>query len=61
MIQDLNQEGKITLPVLITKADVGRTAKNAPYLSLTLEDQSGVLDAKYWNLTEDQVKEWKAG
>ncbi len=61
MIQDLNTEGKVTLPVLITKADIGRTNKNAPYLSMTLEDKTGVLDAKYWNLTEEQVKDWKAG
>lgn len=61
MIQDLNQEGKITLLCLITKAEPARTAKNAPYLSLTLEDASGILDAKFWNLTEEQTKYWKAG
>ncbi len=61
MIQDLNQEGKTILTCLITKADIGRTLKNAPYLSLTLEDSSGVLDAKYWNLTEEQVKQYKPG
>ncbi len=61
MIQDLNQEGKITLLCLITKAEPARTAKNAPYLSLTLEDSSGILDAKFWNLTEEQTKLWKAG
>lgn len=61
MIKDLNQEGKVSLLCLITKADIGRTNKNAPYLSLTLEDSSGVLDAKYWNLTEEQSKLYKAG
>lgn len=61
MIQDLNQEGKVSLPALITKAEVGRTPKNAPYLSLTLEDSSGILDAKFWNLSEEQAKAWKAG
>ncbi len=61
MIQELNQEGKAVLTCLITKVDTGRTSKNAPYLSLILEDSSGVLDAKYWNLTEEQVKQYKPG
>lgn len=61
MIQELNQEGKVTLTGLITKAEIGRTLKNAPYLSLILEDSSGVLDAKYWNLTEEQAKQYKPG
>lgn len=61
MIQDFNQEGKVALNCLITKADIGRTAKNAPYLSLILEDQSGQLDAKFWNITEEQAVQWKPG
>lgn len=61
MIQDLQQEGKVTLPCLITKADTGRTAKNAPYISLILEDASGILDAKFWNVTEEETKRWKSG
>lgn len=60
MIKDL-QEGKAQLTCLITKADIGRTNKNAPYLNLTLEDSSGVLDAKYWNLTEEQAASYHPG
>lgn len=61
MIEDLKEEGKVVLTCLITKADIGRTPKNAPYLSLWLEDSTGVLDAKYWNLNEEQVKLYKPG
>lgn len=61
MIQDLQQEGKIVLPCLITKSEIGRTAKNAPYLSFVLEDCTGCLDAKYWNVTEEETKLWKVG
>ena len=61
MIQDLQQEGKVVLPCLITKSDVGRTAKNAPYISLILEDCTGSLDAKYWNVSEEEAKLWKVG
>lgn len=61
MIENLNQEGKVTLTCLITKAEIGRTNKNAPYLSLTLEDKTGILDAKFWNLSEEQAQAWKTG
>lgn len=60
MIEDL-KEGKAELDALITKADIGRTAKNIPYLSLNLEDSSGILDAKFWNLTEEQAASFHPG
>ena len=60
-INELCEEGKISLPVLITRCEVGRTNKNQPYLSLTLEDKTGQLDAKFWNLTEEQATKWQAG
>ncbi len=61
MIKDLNQEGRARLRALITKCDTGRTGKGTPYLSLTLEDKTGQLDAKFWNLTEEQTRQYKAG
>ena len=61
MIKDITEEGKVTLLCLITKCDCGKTTKNTPYLSLTLEDKSGQLDAKFWNLTEEQVAQYKVG
>ncbi len=61
MIKDIEKEGKIVLPCLITKCDKGKTTKGTPYLSLTLEDSSGILDAKFWNLTDEQVESYKVG
>lgn len=61
MIKDIIEEGKVEVPCLITKCDKGKTTKGTPYLSLTLEDSSGVLDAKFWNLTDEQVEFYKVG
>ncbi|MCF0245980.1 MAG: HD domain-containing protein [Ileibacterium sp.] len=61
MIKDITQEGRHNFKALITKADQGKTNKNVPYLSLLLEDSSDVLDAKFWNLTEEQAASFKAG
>lgn len=61
MIKDIIEEGKIEVSCLITKCDKGKTTKGTPYLSLTLEDSTGVLDAKFWNLTDDQVDLYTTG
>lgn len=60
-INELHEEGRVVLEALITKADQGKTPKNTPYLSLMLEDASGALDAKFWNLNEEQVKMYHPG
>ena len=46
---------------MISKCDKGKTVKDTPYLSLILEDATGVLDAKFWNLTNEQIEQYKAG
>lgn len=61
MIKDIAEEGKVSLEALITRCDRSKTQKNTPYLSLTLEDKSGVLDAKFWNLTEDMIARYHVG
>ncbi len=60
MITEL-REGPVTVNGLITKSDAGKTNKNVPYLNIILEDASGVLDCKFWNLNDEQVKMWKTG
>lgn len=61
MIKELNSEGKVSLRCMIARADPGVTNKGVPYLTLALEDKSGSLDARWWNLSEEQVKAWKPG
>ena len=51
-INEITQEQKVAIKCLISKCDKGKTVKDTPYLSLILEDATGVLDAKFWNLTE---------
>ena len=60
-INEITQEQKVDVQCLISKCDKGTTAKDTPYLSLILEDQTGVLDAKFWNLTNEQIEQYKAG
>lgn len=60
-INEITQEQKVEIKCLISKCDKGKTVKDTPYLSLILEDATGVLDAKFWNLTNEQIEQYKAG
>lgn len=60
-INEITQEQKVNVKCLISKCDKGKTVKDTPYLSLILEDATGVLDAKFWNLTNEQIEQYKAG
>ncbi len=60
-INEITKEQKVELKALISKCDKGKTAKDTPYLSLVLEDSSGQLDAKFWNLTNEQIEQFHAG
>ena len=60
-INEITREQKVNVKCLISKCDKGKTVKDTPYLSLILEDATGVLDAKFWNLTNEQIEQYKAG
>lgn len=61
MIKDIVQEGPVTIECLISRCERGKTVKNTPYLSLALEDASGILDAKFWNLTDQMIAQYHTG
>ena len=60
-IKDLNNGDHIKMKLLIFQVNKGVTNKGAPYLSLQLQDKTGVMDAKYWNVSEDEINKYKAG
>lgn len=51
--------GEIT--VLLLQVNKGVTAKGAPYLSFQLQDKTGSMDAKYWNVPENLLYAYKPG
>lgn len=61
MIKDIIEEGPVSVECLITRCEKAKTNKNTPYLSLQLQDASGTLDAKFWNLTEEMVQQYHVG
>lgn len=60
-INEVKEGDRVTLTVMIQQINKGITAKGAHYLSLLLQDKSGQLDAKYWNVSEDILDTFKNG
>lgn len=60
-ICELQDGEKIAIKLLISQVNKGVTNKGAPYLSFVLQDKSGVIDAKYWNVNEAQLEMYKPG
>lgn len=60
-INELQDGEKIKIKLLISSVSRGVTNKGAPYLSFTLQDNTGTMDAKYWNVDENHLDLYKAG
>lgn len=60
-IADLQDGERITITVLLIEVGRGVTNKGAPYLSFVIQDKTGTMDAKYWNVNEELLDEYKPG
>ena len=55
-------EGKrIVAELLIANVSKGVSNSGAPYVSLTLQDRTGTIEAKKWDVSEEEVKVCEAG
>lgn len=55
-IKDLSDGQSLTLYGLVTNLVKGVTSNGAPYLSVTLSDNSGSIEGKVWDVKEEQAK-----
>lgn len=60
-INEIQDGDRLAIKLLISQINKGVTNKGAPYLSFVLQDQSGLIDAKYWNVNEQQLDLYKPG
>lgn len=60
-MNELKDGDRLEIIAMINNVNRGVTAKGAPYLSFILQDKSGTMDAKYWNVSEDMLDQFKAG
>lgn len=61
VLRELADGDRVTIRVLLSSKSRGVTAKGAPYLSFVLQDKSGTMDAKYWNVPEQLLDQYETG
>lgn len=60
-IKEFENGLRVELPLLITRITRGVTQNSEPYLTITLQDDSGEIDGKLWKVTPEQEAIIKQG
>lgn len=60
-IKDFQEKMRLNEPLLVKDVKNGTTSKGAPYLTLTLQDSSGTIDAKFWDVSDADEKLIRTG
>ncbi len=61
MIKDLKENTRIKEAFLVSNSTKGVSTAGLPYLNITLQDASGSMDAKKWDIQDDDVSTFAAG
>ena len=49
-IKEMKENDRLTQPLLVKDCRNGTTTKGSPYLNLVLQDSSGTIDGKFWDV-----------
>lgn len=60
-IKDLQEKERLTQPMLIKSCVKGTTSKGSPYLNMTFQDDTGTIEAKFWDVKESDEEVAIAG
>ena len=60
-INEFEEHMKLQQPLLVKDVKNGTTSKGSPYLSLTLQDKTGTIDGKFWDVKENEKALIQAG
>lgn len=60
-IKEMQQGNHLTMPLLVKDVKNGTTSKGAPYLSITVQDNSGTIDGKFWDVKDEDKNTILAG
>lgn len=60
-INEFEEHMKLQQPLLVKDVKNGTTSKGSPYLSLILQDNTGTIDGKYWDVKENEQALIQAG
>lgn len=60
-INEFEEHMKLQQPLLVKDVKNGTTSKGSPYLSITLQDKTGTIDGKFWDVKENEQALIQAG
>lgn len=60
-INEFEEHMKLQQPLLVKDVKNGTTSKGSPYLSLILQDKTGTIDGKFWDVKENEQALIQAG
>lgn len=60
-INEFEEHMKLQQPLLVKDVKNGTTSKGSPYLSLTLQDKTGTINGKFWDVKENEQALIQAG
>lgn len=60
-INEFEEHMKLQQPLLVKDVKNGTTSKGSPYLSLTLQDKTGTIVGKFWDVKENEQALIQAG
>ncbi len=60
-VNELKEKDRLTQYMLVKSVTQGVTNKGKPYLNLALQDNTGVIDAKFWDVKPEEIATVKAG
>ena len=60
-IRDFKKGERVSVPLLVGQFTKGVTQNGAPYLSISLQDNTGEIEAKLWDVKEEQEAVVKVG
>lgn len=60
-INEFEEHMKLQQPLLVKDVKNGTTSKGSQYLSLTLQDKTGTIDGKFWDVKENEQALIQAG
>lgn len=60
-INEFEEHMKLQQPLLVKDVKNGTTSKGSPYLSLILQDNTGTIDGKFWDVKENEQALIQAG
>ena len=60
-IKDFAEKDRLQQPLLVKECKNGTTSKGAPYLNLVLQDSSGTIDGKFWDVKPSDAEKITVG